>query len=144
MPRAEPALSLAPLPLPAVIGAAITTGITTTTLRLTAGVTGKGGIWREKPPDAESAVGAESPKVWAQARTCPVVMVNEAVAHFTATTEPDVTLLRHPAPQYVGHCHWYLGRATGRDNGCEVRLGCCIGCCFGHGLDGALRYHPLS
>jgi len=23
---------------------------------LTAGVTGKGGIWREKPPDAESAV----------------------------------------------------------------------------------------
>jgi hypothetical protein len=29
MPRAEPALSLAPLPLSAVIGAAITTGITT-------------------------------------------------------------------------------------------------------------------
>jgi len=33
--------------------------------RPTAGVTGKGGIWRTKPPDAESAVGAESPKVWA-------------------------------------------------------------------------------
>jgi len=31
MPRAEPALSLAPLPLSAVVGAAIKTGITTTT-----------------------------------------------------------------------------------------------------------------
>jgi hypothetical protein len=40
--------------------------------RLTAGVTGKRGNWREKPPDAESAVGAESPQVWANARTCPV------------------------------------------------------------------------
>ena len=30
MPRAEPALSLAPLPLSAVVGAAITTAITTT------------------------------------------------------------------------------------------------------------------
>ena len=39
---------------------------------LTAGVTGKGGIWRTKPPDAESAFGADSPKVWANARTCPV------------------------------------------------------------------------
>jgi len=45
MPRAEPALSLAPLPLSAVVGAAITTGITTpvkgvlgtTTLRLPLG-----------------------------------------------------------------------------------------------------------
>jgi hypothetical protein len=38
MPRAEPALSLAPLPLSAVIGAAITTAIaTTTTLRLPRG-----------------------------------------------------------------------------------------------------------
>jgi hypothetical protein len=36
MPRAEPALSLAPLRLPAVIGVAITTGITTT-LRLPLG-----------------------------------------------------------------------------------------------------------
>jgi hypothetical protein len=35
-------------------------------------VTGKRGMWREKLPDAESAVGAESPKVWANARTCPV------------------------------------------------------------------------
>jgi len=42
--------------------------------------TGKGGIWREKPPDAESArlprvlggVGAADSKVWAKARTCPV------------------------------------------------------------------------
>jgi len=33
MPRAEPALSLAPLHLPAVVGAAIRTAITTTTLR---------------------------------------------------------------------------------------------------------------
>jgi len=40
--------------------------------RPTAGVTGKGGMWREKPPDAESAVGAASLKVWATARTCPV------------------------------------------------------------------------
>jgi hypothetical protein len=54
-----------------------------------------------------------------------LVMVNEAVAHFTATPEPDVTLSRHPAPQYVGHCHWHLGRATGRDNECEVKPGCC-------------------
>jgi hypothetical protein len=46
MPRAEPALSRAPLLLPAVAGAAITTGITTpvkgvlgtTTLRLTTGI----------------------------------------------------------------------------------------------------------
>ena len=30
--------------------------------RLTAGVTGKGGIWRTKPPDAESAVGARIPE----------------------------------------------------------------------------------
>ena len=41
-------------------------------VRPTAGVTGKGGIWREKPPDAEPAVGARIPKVWANARTCPV------------------------------------------------------------------------
>ena len=33
--------------------------------RLTAGVSGECGTWLEKPPDAESAVGAESPKVWA-------------------------------------------------------------------------------
>ncbi len=46
---------------------------------LTAGVTGKGGIWREKPPDAESAVGAAYPKVWAKARTCPVHAVLGAV-----------------------------------------------------------------
>ncbi|MFZ4802514.1 MAG: hypothetical protein ACOYLR_11215, partial [Chlorobium sp.] len=39
---------------------------------LTASVTGKGGNWREKPPDAESAIGAANPKVWANARTCPV------------------------------------------------------------------------
>ena len=37
MPRAEPALSLAPLPLSAVVGAAFTTRITTTTLRLPLG-----------------------------------------------------------------------------------------------------------
>jgi hypothetical protein len=34
--------------------------------------TGKGGIWQKKPPDAESAVAAADPKVWATARTCPV------------------------------------------------------------------------
>lgn len=39
---------------------------------LTAGVTGKGGICREKPPDAKSAVGAASLKAWAKSRTCPV------------------------------------------------------------------------
>ena len=33
---------------------------------LMAGVTGKGGIWREKPLDAESAVGAASSKVRAK------------------------------------------------------------------------------
>ena len=37
-----------------------------------AGVTGECGTWREKLPDAESAVGADAPKVWANARTCPV------------------------------------------------------------------------
>ena len=31
-------------------------------VRPTAGVTGKGGIWRTKPPDAESAVGAADPE----------------------------------------------------------------------------------
>ncbi len=40
--------------------------------RLTAGVTGKRGSWREKPPDAESAVGAGVLKVLATPRTCPV------------------------------------------------------------------------
>ena len=35
----------------------------------------KGGIWREKPPGAESAVGARVPKVWANARTCPVHII---------------------------------------------------------------------
>jgi len=41
---------------------------------LTAGVTGKGGNWREKPPDAESAVGARYavPESVGKARTCPV------------------------------------------------------------------------
>jgi hypothetical protein len=39
---------------------------------LTAGVTGKGGMWREKPPDAESAVGAAFPASAGRARTCPV------------------------------------------------------------------------
>jgi hypothetical protein len=39
---------------------------------ITAGVTGKGGTWQTKPPDAESAIGARIPKVWANARTCPV------------------------------------------------------------------------
>jgi hypothetical protein len=38
----------------------------------TAGVTGKGGSWREKPPDAESAVGAAFPASAGSARTCPV------------------------------------------------------------------------
>jgi hypothetical protein len=38
----------------------------------TAGVTGKGGIWREKPSDAESAVGARIPESAGRARTCPV------------------------------------------------------------------------
>ena len=39
--------------------------------RLTVGITGKGRIWRTKPPDAESAVVAtlRVPKVWANART---------------------------------------------------------------------------
>jgi hypothetical protein len=40
--------------------------------RPTACVTGKRGNWREKPPDAESAVGARIPKVRPTARTCPV------------------------------------------------------------------------
>jgi len=30
--------------------------------RLTAGVTGKGGMWRKKPPDAESAVWGRFPE----------------------------------------------------------------------------------
>ena len=47
--------------------------------RLTAGVTGKRGNWREKLPDAESAVGARIPKVWANARTCPVHAVLGAI-----------------------------------------------------------------
>ena len=38
---------------------------------LIASVTGKSRIWREKPPDAESAIGTASPKVWAKACTCP-------------------------------------------------------------------------
>ena len=38
----------------------------------TAGVTGKGGIWRTKPPDAESAVWSRFPESAGRARTCPV------------------------------------------------------------------------
>ena len=38
--------------------------------RLSTGVTGKGGIWRTKPQDAESAVGTDSPEVRAKPRTC--------------------------------------------------------------------------
>jgi hypothetical protein len=34
--------------------------------------TGKGGMWLEKPSDAESAIGARIPKVWSNACTaCP-------------------------------------------------------------------------
>ena len=56
----------------------------------TAGVTGKGGIWRTEPPDAESAVGARIPKVWANARTCPVhaVLGLPKNAHETWQTLP--------------------------------------------------------
>jgi hypothetical protein len=38
-------------------------------------------MWREKPPDAESAVGAAFLKVWANARTCPVHAVLGTVSH---------------------------------------------------------------
>ena len=38
----------------------------------TAGVTGKGGIWRRKPPDAESAAWDRLPESAGSARTCPV------------------------------------------------------------------------
>jgi len=38
---------------------------------LTAVIGGKCGIWQKKPLDAESAVGAESPKVWAQPALIP-------------------------------------------------------------------------
>ena len=48
---------------------------------LRAGVSGKYGIWRTKPPDAESAVGAESPKVWANARTYPLHTVLGRFGH---------------------------------------------------------------
>jgi len=44
----------------------------------TAGITGKGGIWREKPPDAESAVGARIPESVGNARTCPVQPTSKA------------------------------------------------------------------
>ena len=36
----------------------------------TAGVTGKGGMWRTKPPDAESAVGGQNPESVGE---CPLV-----------------------------------------------------------------------
>ena len=53
-------------------------------ISLTAGVTGKGGNWRKKPPDAESAVGVTSPKVRAKPRTCPVpaVLGSFLIFHF--------------------------------------------------------------
>ena len=47
----------------------------------TVGVTGKGGIWREKPPDAESAVGTATPKVQANAGTCLAQAVLGGIAH---------------------------------------------------------------
>ena len=39
---------------------------------LTAGVTGKRGMWREKLPDAKSAVWGRDPESVGSARTCPV------------------------------------------------------------------------
>jgi len=40
--------------------------------RPTVCVTGKGGIWRTKPPDAESASWGRDPESAGAARTCPV------------------------------------------------------------------------
>ena len=56
----------------------------------TAGVTGKGGMWRTKPPDAESAVGAASPKVRRNARTCPVHAMLGAVYIGRLSTQAQV------------------------------------------------------
>jgi hypothetical protein len=65
--------------------------------RPTAGVTGKGGNWRTKPPAAESAVGADSPKVWANARTCPVHAV---LGSF------------YPFESYLPRCNYYFCLAS--------------------------------
>lgn len=62
---------------------------------LTASVTGKCGIWREKLPDAESAVGAESPKVWANARTCPVhAVLGRILGYASLVFELSVSLAK--------------------------------------------------
>jgi len=50
-------------------------------------------------------------------------MVGGAVARPTATPEPDVRLSPHPAPQCVGHCHWYRLLFGVRLGKCAVGVG---------------------
>jgi hypothetical protein len=62
--------------------------------RLTAGVTGKGGNWRRKPPDAESAVGARIPESAGSARTCPVHAVLGSFEPYEKLAESDSAYLK--------------------------------------------------
>ena len=47
------------------------------------GVTGKGGIWRKSHQTPDPPLGAADPKVWANARTCPVHRIKMAGHHFS-------------------------------------------------------------
>ena len=55
-------------------------------------------MWREKPPDAESAIGAASSKVWAKARTCPVHAVLGALSFYTFALA-----VKDSGPIEIGH-----------------------------------------
>jgi hypothetical protein len=71
----------------------------------TAGVTGKGGIWRKKPPDAESAVGARIPKVWA----APALVRVHAVLGGFCKTVLNLNLIPLLITAYIGGL-WMLKR----------------------------------
>jgi len=73
---------------------------------LTAGVTGKRGMWREKPPDAESAVGSATSKVWANARTCPVHAVLGVFGQCKALCLKEIKLSMRQILQKLNRLQW--------------------------------------
>ncbi len=71
--------------------------------RLTAGVTGKGGIWRTKPPDAESAVWGRFP---ASAANGPHLSGARGVSHvLILSTTCQNRVLDNPVFQRFGINH---------------------------------------
>jgi hypothetical protein len=63
--------------------------------QLTAGVTGKGGNWRQKPPDAESAVGAAFPE---SAAECPHLSGARGVGRTHGTQDSFIEKERQTQP----------------------------------------------